>query len=350
MGGKALQQFGAERFSKKEYYDICNELKNIFYKEYNNYKFKDLNNLISFPKILPDKENFGDIDIIVKNPIELNICKNINDWIIKIFGNVIIKPNGNVYSFLYKNKYQIDLIIAPIEKFDNYILYYDWSGLSMFFGVIARHMGLKFGLNGFELRQITNKCGDIQIPKTNNEFFNFFKISKEIYDKGFQNEIDIFKYIWSCPYACHKIFEKPSGAAKHRKREKDSKLYNNFLKWVFNQQPKKSNDIFQLPVTFKDKILLIREATNEHHDISVKSKFEIHLENIVLQNYWQNIDKEHFNFNIFTDWFQFDSIIDAGKCYSYISKQLNDFKNTYSYNLKLFLKHKVEYWKMKLKK
>ena len=305
MGGRALASYGSKRFSLEIYNETVNEL---------NQKFEDFNKTIEtpvsyeFPKIIPGKKDFGDIDVIVNTSLDYT------SFIHSIFGDdVLFTKNANVYSVLYNSSIQIDLIFAPDNKYNNYILYYNWGGLSMILGVIARHLGFKFGINGLELRQ-HDLFRDVQVTNDASIIFKLLKLDISKYEKGFESVEDVYNFIWKCPYVSHEMFKIPNGKAKHRKRERDSKFYGDFLKYIQTLPQKEPSNVIPLPDTFWDRILLIRNILPTYSD--GRTPFETHLEEIIINNFWNREKRKQTCFDQFRKWISRDTIQETGKLYN----------------------------------
>ena len=137
MGGKALLILGihVDRIPDvKTYNHVVIELKCMLSKYYQN-----VQELYQFPQ----KTSFGDIDLIVSDPI-------------KEFNPEFKVKNGNIISFLYtyqNMKFQVDLISCTREKIpmNLFILYYDVSAC---LGLFFKRMGCLLNHNGLHVENI----------------------------------------------------------------------------------------------------------------------------------------------------------------------------------------------------
>ncbi|KAI8816053.1 uncharacterized protein EV422DRAFT_331398 [Fimicolochytrium jonesii] len=95
------------------------------------------------PHSVYDKQDFGDLDILVAGP-------KVNDPAGRVADHFRSKERtraGPVTS-LEVDEFQVDLISVPLAAFDYAFAFYNWNGFGMLRGVLARSLGLKDGAEG----------------------------------------------------------------------------------------------------------------------------------------------------------------------------------------------------------
>ena len=116
MGGKAFKD--AVRInSKEEYQNLFNKQKEMF---------NHITNDLYLPRQLTSKTSFGDLDIILSKDYINQIAEKLEslDHPLLISRNKITEEiTYNVISYLYDNKYQVDLIFID-NSFINYAIDY----------------------------------------------------------------------------------------------------------------------------------------------------------------------------------------------------------------------------------
>jgi hypothetical protein len=224
MGGKAITN------SIRMNLDKYNEIKSILSEFLNN-------NLIKFaiPNELPQKQSFGDIDILYIH--KYDFIKKINDSSYiddkYIYTNEIVK-NGDVISINFFN-YQIDFIKITNENFDIANNYFSYGDLGAILGYIFSYYNLKFGQDGLWTYKYDNTNDKstarerIILSKNSEEIFNFIGL-KVLQGNDFNKIEDIFEYIISSKYFNKKIFNFLNSA--HRKRNDKREMYKKFIEYI----------------------------------------------------------------------------------------------------------------------
>ncbi len=243
MGGNAIKKVKISRISKCDYQLIK---QNIFDLLSNDFQ-------LEFIFDLPEKEDFGDLDILY-----LNINnKNIVDFIIQHFNPNEIVYNGNVISFDYKlikdNQsiyFQIDLI--KTQNINMAKFYFSYGDIGSILGLIAKRYNLVFGFDGLWIntklktivQYLKNKnIDDIDKSFENiNEDYNFGKIiltnnpeqiceyldfDYQKWKNGFNNNYEIFQWIIKSKYFQKNIFYQTN--REHRENIKKRTFYNFFI-------------------------------------------------------------------------------------------------------------------------
>lgn len=224
MGGKAITN--SIRMNLDKYNEIKSKLS-----EFLN------NNLIKFdiPNELPQKQYFGDIDILYIHNYDFIKKRNDLSYIDDkyIYTNEIVK-NGDVISINLFN-HQIDFIKISNENFDIAKNYFSYGDLGAILGYIFSYYNLKFGQDGL-WTYIYDNTDDkstarekIFLSNNSEEIFNFLGL-KVLQVNDFNKIEDIFEYIISSKYFNKKIFNFLNSA--HRKRNEKREMYKKFIEYL----------------------------------------------------------------------------------------------------------------------
>lgn len=132
MGGTALKPLVTRRVDAREYYQLEAEICEIL--SSNSIRFETISNYIN-------KQSFGDIDIVVGQLLGETDVK-------ALFSPTVVKANGNVIIFDYKNV-QIDLISFNEYEHQQFARqYFSYSDFGNLIGRVARRLGFKFTFTG----------------------------------------------------------------------------------------------------------------------------------------------------------------------------------------------------------
>lgn len=254
MGGNALKNVNTVRKDKKEFLIIEKEVTSILN---NFFPQANINSLTYYRQ----KENFGDLDIIISEESYINFVntfweqyckKNIQvnkdeEFPIKssIASEALVKNLFNSkecyhsypqFSFDYTQKeqedaFQVDIILTPNLNFNFSKNYLSYNDLGNFIGVIASNMGFKFGNAGlnYHLTVNGNFLDIINITLDYNEALQFLGFNKEQYNKGFNTLNEIFDFVKSSQYFDPKIYKLSSRNSKQRARDRKRVNYGLFL-------------------------------------------------------------------------------------------------------------------------
>lgn len=284
MGGNALNKVIASRINLEQYNKVKKDLEE---------KFNDYLQL-EFVIDVPGKNDFGDIDMLYmfKNTInnENNKSFNIEELINNIYNPIEIVSNGPVCSFAYYldgvNKYfQVDLILVedlPMSRF-----YFSYGDLGGIIGRLTQHKSLKYGskglwvcpnqetLNKFLSTKKINLQIDMKIIEksiipniilTNKpeKICEYLGLKWDDWVKGFKSKQEIFEWIKKSPW-----FDLDSFRAldyEHRNRINSRPMYQDFLKYIFINEPKftieKGNSLKYINKNFQLESLEQFEKTN----------------------------------------------------------------------------------------
>ena len=228
MGGNALKNVITVRKNKNEYDNIKTYILN------ESSKYIICENVIE----LPNKESFGDLDILYINNPEINI----RELVIKLFNPNEIVINGDVMSFDYDN-FQIDFIKCKSkENLEMAKFYFSNGDMGSIIGRIINYYGLKFGNSGLWLNLIedtfsnenninaTKIFGRIDLTNKPMEICKFLNLDYNKWFNGFKDKKEIFDWIISCKYYKREIFF--SLNYEHRQRMYIRPFYKEFLEYI----------------------------------------------------------------------------------------------------------------------
>lgn len=334
MGGNLLSKWGLppKRASKEEY----KGLEDIIIRE-----FSQNHSLVGFPRQLPDKDSFGDLDFII-SPSDFQDQKGFDNYFKSlrnfIEGKFNYKPhvNGNVISFPL-NGFQVDCNVYENDMFHSALAYGDFGDISNLIGRMAYKLGLHLGHNGLSY-WLTNYYFDrinvnshvvekIVLIKDYREILRFLDLNVDKWISGFSCLDDVFEWIIQSKYFSHDLFKFENLNHINRKRNAKRSQYNYFLEWC-----EKNKDRFKtVEYQSKDSYLYwyldifphLRQRIEFHRKIwekkqLAKTKFN---GNLVLQ--WLGLDEK--------DWLTVKTLVDN-------FKQQNSLEDTWEEVKRDFLK------------
>lgn len=178
-----------------------------------------------------NKEDFGDLDILVKKDCYINIIDKLKKYFKE--NNLEYYQNSNILSFLIE-ELQVDLIFTKPKYFESSFNYFAWNDYSNIIGRCAHKIGIKWGFKGLSivLRDENNIVAEIELSQDINDILDILGLDKEIFHKGFDTLEDIFKHACSSKYfnKCLYAYENRNHYA--RTRDKKRKTYREFLKYI----------------------------------------------------------------------------------------------------------------------
>lgn len=239
MGGHALKNVKTQRFLPNEYHQIKKEIATIFNNED-----------IAFISEVPNKQKFGDLDVLYK--ANSSLSKNIYNIIKEKVKPHEIVHNGDVYSFDYKS-FQIDFIKCyNFEMGQFYLSYGDFGGI---IGRIVNKYNIKFGHEGLWINIYldegkTHSHGRIILSDSPKQICEFLGLHYTKWVSGFQSKQEIFDYIISSRLFNPRYFKHL--AERNRKRP----MYLEFVDYVKNLSQRQTPDASTLQmdaITFFEK-------------------------------------------------------------------------------------------------
>lgn len=203
MGGKALKNVKCVRVNA----NIYNTIKSTVL-----VKLQIYNNFIPIIET-PEKETFGDLDLLYETKENQNIYNIVNE----IFAPKEIIRNGDVISFSIQineiDYFQIDLIkVSNIEMAQ---FYFGYGDIGNIIGFIAKKNHLTFGQEGL---WITHECHKIILSKNPNEICMFLGLDYNEWLHGFENKIQIFEWIIKSKYFNKQYFTQDNYNNKQKHR------------------------------------------------------------------------------------------------------------------------------------
>lgn len=220
MGGNALKRKSI-RLSKKDYLILTEEV------------IQKLNSLGLSPTTIPsvkDKEDFGDLDILLPKPK----LHNLNTQLKVTFGSKEVVNNKDVISFEYKD-FQVDLIHVSTADLQSAKIYYSYNDLGMLIGMIAKTLDCKYGHNGlfYEFHSCNRSYKHtFPIPASPRSIFNLFDLDYDTFLSGFESIEDVFKFVCSSKFFSKSSFLSDKKNHKKRKRAAKRKTWIQFLDYI----------------------------------------------------------------------------------------------------------------------
>ncbi len=208
MGGNALKNIETQRLSLSEYTRVLSEIIQILEEEQIEYQIG---------RELPRKESFGDIDVL----LSWDRSDVFVPWLHRVFPSDEYKHCGEVHSFAYEDRYQIDFVI--VDKLDLAHFYFSYGDMGTIVGRCARRQKLQFGHNGLfaliedDQRNVVFKLLLCEDPA---EICSFFHLSYEEWTRGeFSTWKEVCEWILTCRFFRKSIFQEEL-SGHYRKRTK----------------------------------------------------------------------------------------------------------------------------------
>lgn len=353
MGGHALKKVEATRIDLCTYSNVKLDLKEKFGNTLN----------VEFLIEVPNKMDFGDIDVLYLANSQIDICQLIE----QIYNPVEIVSNGDVCSFAYpiisngETKYfQVDLIrCVNLEMSRFYFSYGDLGGI---LGRIAQHIGLKFGsqglwlcpksetvskfvdleqnedlkknlinnllLNNLEMSSIKNaQYTNIILTTKPKVICEYFDLDWTIWTNGFSSKDKIFEWICESKYFNLNTFRAMS--YEHRHRANKRPMYQEFIQYILknNLKNESKNKIREEFIIEKGDSVNCLNINLQLEALNDFNKFEL-LKKSINSIYEDLIRKKKFNGKKF---------FDLGIMDKEITICINEFKN------KIELKYELKF-------
>jgi hypothetical protein len=227
MGGRALKTF-TRRYNRDEFDMLAYEVIPKFENHFKN---------VAIPLFYKKKETFGDINVLCEVTGREDIMTIIHD---EFHPNEIFH-NGNCWSFDYK-EIQVDLITTSPEDFHSNYMYLSYNDLGNMIGRLAHPFGLKYGQEGLWFKYFNHmghNLGTITISKDYKQIFEFFGLSYERWEQGFDTLEDIFEFVASSPYFDWRQYQMDTLNHINRERNIKRASYMSLLEWIETNNVKK---------------------------------------------------------------------------------------------------------------
>lgn len=310
MGGKALKNVKCVRIDIQSYTNIKNEIISKLVKYFN------VESLIE----LPEKDSFGDIDLLYEYNHE-----NVIEIIKKEFNPKDMFINGPYISFSYylqnDEYFQIDLIKTENIRISKFYLSY--GDLGSIIGVMVKNNNLSFGHNGLSVIYEDEKIILIDDPE---KISKFLELEYKKYEEGFKTKKEIYKWVLECKFFKKEYFELKNLNSNKNHAYKVRPFFKDFCDYVKKLNPKNKN-INKISV---NEYINLFEKNKEKEEID--KKIEI-----------RKLNQEKYSGLIFMEF------LDNNKN---INKYKQEFKEKISinYNFNEWLKNNdIEFIKLKIK-
>jgi hypothetical protein len=200
----------------------------------------------SCPREIPNKTNFGDLDVIVSNDDTINFI----DFIKEHFKPTVYTPsyrdkklnvisfNSTIDALKEHNTFQIDFIFCNEHQIDMFIFYYSYGDLGGILGRICSAHALKFGQDGlfmmFNVETMSLNAAEMQdyclLSENPKEICEYLNLDYEYWNKSYKSLEDIFNWICQSSFFDKDIFTVLNHG--HRDRVKKRPMYLQFLTFI----------------------------------------------------------------------------------------------------------------------
>jgi hypothetical protein len=302
MGGNALKEFDARRLPAAQALQIGSKIISILQSGYSKNPGVEKIRII---QSYTDKQDFGDIDILVPNTLKSQ-GTSILQWLNFSFGTPEGIPyfhNNDLLSVGYPLKegcFQVDLIFMSLDHFEFASSYFDFNDLGNLIGRIAHKMGLKFGHEGLLLpiRKGDHYIRELVLTKDFDEAIEFLGFDVSRYHQGFETLEDIFKYVTSSTYFNRDLYPLEHCNHKQRIRDRKRKTYMEFIRWLDNSPQIKSKIEFPqdktawLPLIFSKYPLVKEQYYNTLERVKKKEEASLKFNGQLVMEWTGLSDKE----------------------------------------------------------
>ena len=251
MGGHALS-CGSVRIKKEDFLVVCDKVVAELQRIYPNAKF-------AIPAQMPDKDSFGDLDIIYTNDEKI-ISTNLS-WLQKDgtkYSPQYTFINSDVISFDYKLEnseiFQIDLIRIRPECFNFAIKYYSYGDTGNIIGRAYKYAGLKLSHEGLKYKYVTKYIvAELYLTYDWQTALNFLEYPN--YDEHeFKDIQSVFDYCFSTPFANHEIYMLENSNHVDRIRNVKRPMFMAMQDYI-NEHPNCTNNFYLDKETYHTEIL-----------------------------------------------------------------------------------------------
>jgi len=228
MGGTALG-FQAKRMNKEQFITISADVVE---------KIRSLGYTADVIPAYRDKDDFGDIDIVVMLDETVDSTTQIDrelgaiehsqfawaDKKSKIISLGIPLDDGVV---------QVDLIHIARQSYDFALRYFSYNDCGNLLGRFFHKLGLKFGHDGLwmPVNAGTDRIGNIVVTRDFSAALRLIGYDPEVHLEGFQTLEEMFKYVADNDLFNPSIYLLENRNSIARVRDKKRKTYTAFLKW-----------------------------------------------------------------------------------------------------------------------
>jgi len=235
MGGNAIKKVPVSRIRKDVYDAILRDLTSIL---------SSLNIKFGFPREMPGKESFGDVDVLVETSQGIGQSKtDVIHLIEEQFQPEEIVASGPVISFAYAREglyHQVDFILIPNLLMSHF--YFSYGDFGAIVGRYCSYHGLTFSESGLLLKvklnylpckkgtDLDNVIGTIVLSDSPREICEYLRLDYEKWYAGFTHPHEIFEWITQSRFYAKDIYS--FLAMEHRKRAHLRPFYIQFLEYI----------------------------------------------------------------------------------------------------------------------
>lgn len=268
MGGNALSK-PSIRVNKEKFIEVSKEI----------HGFLKKNGVASFfPRQLPFKTDFGDLDVVIPSSAD----KNRLETALKEFSPELVK-NGPVWSFDY-NGFQVDLVSSPYPAFT--ADWMDFNDTQNLVGRLIHKLGMKNGHDGMTLPVWVDDtfAGEILLTIDLEKVHSIVGLDHEVWEglvgyheldnrEPFYDFTSVYEWLSESPYFNPDIFLLDNRNAKSRIRDAKRPMYTGLLRWIQEKNPparfhfNKDKSVY-LPLIFK----MFPDAEVEYNKMVAKTK------------------------------------------------------------------------------
>jgi len=217
MGGGSLKNINCIRINKELYENIKSNIID---------KLSVYNNFVAIIEA-PEKESFGDLDLVYIEKEGLDIKEIVNN----LFSPNEVFDNGNQYSFSYKinesDYFQIDLI--KVVDINMAQFYFGYGGIGEIIGIALRNNNLVFGYDGIWVNYVNKKIILLTEPE---KICDFINLDYNKWKKGFKTKIDFYNWIIKCKYFNKDDFDINNFNSIYLSKYKKRSHFKNFVNFV----------------------------------------------------------------------------------------------------------------------
>lgn len=235
MGGNAIKtNFGieAKRVSTTELLSIFNEVEFRL-------KKAGLCYLCDYVKFPRDKEDHGDIDIVVSTgEIENNFTSSLK----KEFKTDLVFKNDQTYSVFFRDT-QVDLIFVPINSFYANLNFRNFSPFGNIFSRLLKQLDVSWKTDGlYYVFRYKGFKKNIFLTRYFRNILQYGGLKLENYG-NFRTQESVFEFVTSSPFFKKEIYFLENSNHVNKKRDAVRKDYNQWNEYILN---KKDNLLFEM--------------------------------------------------------------------------------------------------------
>ncbi len=220
MGGNIFKN--GSRLSRDEYQRVSEVVTS---------KLQHLGRETLIPETFWEKEDYGDLDVIVKGNV-IAIETLLEEFNLQPDQ---ISKNSTVISFFFEGKYQVDLSFYSENNFLSAYNYCRNSDCGNLLGRICHHLGFSFGHSGliYPVNLSDNEqLGFVEISRDIEQVLNFLGLDYQKWKIGFANKEELFGWVASSPYFNPSIYQFENLNHVNRVRNRKRPIFAAFIDWL----------------------------------------------------------------------------------------------------------------------